>query len=49
MPFTRTPFAVWIKRVQAAVQTIELSFKKRPGIFDAMPEYWKHLKESQRR
>ena len=48
-PYTCTPFTVWIKRVQASMQTGKLFFKKRSGIFDAMPSCWKHLKESQRR
>lgn len=48
-PSTRVPFEQYIARVSEVVDAGDFFYKKRTGIFDAMPACWKKLDETQRR
>ena len=48
-PSKRIPFDKYIIKLKNIVDTADYFFKKRNGMFDAMPACWKNLTEEQRR
>ena len=49
LPSTQVPFDEYIEKVNYVVDSGDFFYLKLYGIFDAIPAYWKHLDEQQRR